>query len=208
MLCKSRGVRGKSGYLFKKYGKHKTGITPSHALSNLCTALSSPNVGVIYHLRNHYDVPIGFHCTPEKPCSAYKGLDESEFPPCISKGTWIFIGDPSRGTQPIRSLRWSFIVKDLTSSPPYFYDARHPEKGQLEFKKSEVPPQDTGKEIPKEDTDKEDTKSEDHESEPSCFDELSEDEDSEKKPKKKKPRNIHCLLYFTSDESLSFSEGI
>ncbi|KAG9391391.1 basic immunoglobulin-like variable motif-containing protein isoform X2 [Carpediemonas membranifera] len=127
ILCQKCGVEGSCGFVYKKYGPGRTPISSTEAHSRLCKALASDTMAVVYHLNNHYNVPIGYDMTHMDPRDAYRGLLEGEAP--VDKTTWVIIGDPSKTTPPIRSLKWSFINDDLSSTYPDFYDARHPELG-------------------------------------------------------------------------------
>ncbi len=147
------------------------------------------------------------------PRRAYSGYDIGPLP-ADTRNTWLIIGDPSKTTPPLRSLRWEFINRDVSLTWPDFVDARHPELGvqdrverrrrKAEAKKTKgvantepeaaSGPQDAVEELSG-----------------GAMEEAGLEEVSladaapplgrqvKKKAVKKKPRNVHCLMYFTRD---------
>jgi hypothetical protein len=138
LLCSACGVSGTAGYLWKRRGAARTGISSAAGMARVHAALASPSTGLIYHGLNHYSVPVGVDVTPASPIAVYDGLPLGASPLDLHN-TWLMIADASRGSAPLRSLRFSFVAKDLGTVYPEFYDFRHPERG-LQSRRPLPPP--------------------------------------------------------------------
>lgn len=69
--------------------------------------------------------------SPRQPCSLDTSTDDTQPEHLLDQNLWLFIGDCSRSTAPLRSLTWEFVKLDLTTHGSYVYNARHPERGKL-----------------------------------------------------------------------------
>lgn len=146
VICMHYGLLGTSHIICKEQGRTRTNCSKQEALRNIISALNTPNCALLYHCLNHYCIIVGYIISPSAPSKLSGDCSFSEKDGYILKllhangeeaedvddsDVWLIIADCGRGTAPLRSLTWEFVHKDISTRPPYAYNARHPERGLL-----------------------------------------------------------------------------
>lgn len=147
VICMHYGLSGTSNIICKVQGRTRINCSKQEALRNIISALNTPNCALLYHCLNHYCIIIGYVISPLAPGKTYGDcifieekegyvlkllhVDGTEAEHVDDNDVWLIIADCARGIAPLRSLTWNFVYKDILTRPPYFYNARHPERGLL-----------------------------------------------------------------------------
>lgn len=141
-LCKHFGVNGRTRFLFKAHGKHRTiGMNGTRALAETLSVLKATDRALIYHCNNHYMVPTGFDISESAAERAYfvsDGAAPAEAALLDEETTWIFIGDSSKTSRPLHCVRWADIRKDIELQSPQFLNIRKLELGVQKRKTKKV----------------------------------------------------------------------
>ena len=146
VICMHYGLSGTSHIIYKEHGRTRTSCSRQEALRNIIYALNTSTCALLYHCLNHYCIIVGYIISPIAPnklyneCSINRAdghtlqllcVDGTEAESVDDNDIWLIVADCGRGTGPLRSLTWDFIHKDISTRPPYAYNARHPERGLL-----------------------------------------------------------------------------
>ncbi|EFO62262.1 Basic, immunoglobulin-like variable motif-containing protein [Giardia lamblia P15] len=146
VLCMHHGLSGTSYTIYKEQGRTRTACSKQEALRNIISALNTPRCALLYHCLNHYCIIVGYIISPSTPNKlgnncVFSGDDGCTLKLLYTDGTeaedvddsniWLIVADCGKGTAPLRSLTWDFVHKDISTRPPYAYNARCPERGLL-----------------------------------------------------------------------------
>ena len=121
-LCKHFGVKGSARIFYKPKGtKNITSEhTPKTAWKSLKAGLHNSNKAYIYHCYNHYMCPVGYEEMPVEKHNVFKKDLE------LGKDTdaWLVLADQSKCQPTFTSLKWSDVMRDLTTEHPEYLDVR------------------------------------------------------------------------------------